>query len=333
VLSDAKALYDQIAALDLGELVAGWIDDFEKKWNDDGIMKRWHFRGWVMGYAIMEVVLLVVSFGAVTGAKWAGKAAKLAKAITSLPRVQKTIKAVQSIKVPPKLKEGLSKVFKGGDKLEDIAKLKQKLLSKLSQEAKLAVEALPDDQIAKIAKLYDGSPDAVDDILRGYYHKVVKKGEDVSDAARYVDDSLKAMKVTQGRGFPYGFADLQKFEEFKAKIVAALQRYGIPHDDVAVHGSSVIRKTPNDIDVAVLVDKAKFDEIVRGIEASTDKAKILKQLRTEAPKGKIPSFLFVRKFPGSSFGSEIYGSAGKIKVQVSLIQKGGAFDIGPYIKF
>lgn len=333
VLSDAQALFQQIAALDLGTLVAGWIDDFKKKWNDASIMNRWHFRGWVIGYAIMEIVLLVVSFGAVTGAKWAGKAAKLVKAITSLPRVQQTIKAVKSIKVPPKLKEGLNKVFKGGDTIGDINKIRQTLLPRLSPEAKLAVEALPDDQIAKIAKLHDMSPDAVDDILRGYYHKVVKKGGDISDTARYVDDSLKAMKVTQGRGFPYGFADLQKFAKFKGEIVAALRRYGIPYDDVAVHGSSVIRKTPNDIDVAVLVDKTKFDEIVRGIQAGTDKSSILNQLRTEAAKGKLPSFLFERKVPSSSFGTEIYGSAGKMKVQVSLIEKSGPFDIGPYIKF
>lgn len=195
------------------------------------------------------------------------------------------------------------------------------------------MEALPDDQIAKIAKLHDRSPDAVDDILRGYYHKVVRKGGEVSDAARYVDDSLKAMKVTQGRGFPYGFADLQKFEEFKAKIVDALRRYDLPCDNVAVHGSSVIRKTPNDIDVAVLVDKSKFDEIVRRIRTSTEKTSIRKQLDTEASKGKIPGFLFERKPSGSSFGSEIYGSAGEMKVQVSVILKSGAFDIGPYIGF
>jgi hypothetical protein len=98
LLSDAAGLWNDLRNLDWKKLVTGWIDGFEAKWNADGIFKRWHFRGWVIGYVVMEVLMLVFSEGVIQGIKWIGKASKVAKVIEKLPRLEKLAKTVKASK-------------------------------------------------------------------------------------------------------------------------------------------------------------------------------------------------------------------------------------------
>ena len=96
LLHDARELWTQLKNLDWGALVEGWIDDFVGKWNDESVAKRWHFRGWVVGYAIMEILLLVFSEGVITGIKWIGKATKVSAAIAKLPKMAEFMKVVRN---------------------------------------------------------------------------------------------------------------------------------------------------------------------------------------------------------------------------------------------
>src|ERR1041384_2970028 len=98
LLSDAQGLWNDLRGLDWKKLVASWIDEFEAKWNDDSILKRWHFRGWVVGYVIMELLMLFFSEGVIQGIKWVGKASKVTKVIQKLPRLQKLAERAKGTK-------------------------------------------------------------------------------------------------------------------------------------------------------------------------------------------------------------------------------------------
>ena len=118
LISDAKGLWEQLKDLDWGALVQGWLDRFMERWNAPGLLARWHFRGWVIGYAIMEVLLLVFSEGVIAGIKWIGKASKVSKVLAGLPKVRKLVEAVKASKVAERLTRVLSR---GGALAEDAA--------------------------------------------------------------------------------------------------------------------------------------------------------------------------------------------------------------------
>jgi hypothetical protein len=109
ILSDAKNLWDQISSLDVSQIVESWISDFKKKWNDESLLKRWHFRGWVIGYAIAEIAILIFSGGTINGAKWVGKMAKIAKIIEKLPGVKRLTSLIKESKSLQKIKTALNK--------------------------------------------------------------------------------------------------------------------------------------------------------------------------------------------------------------------------------
>ncbi|WP_225412122.1 SH3 domain-containing protein [Stigmatella hybrida] len=96
LLADAFRLWSDLSKLDWNALVQGWLDRFSAKWNAPELLRRWHFRGWVIGYVIMEALMLFFSGGVVQGIKWVGKASKITKLITSLPRVKKLVEAVKA---------------------------------------------------------------------------------------------------------------------------------------------------------------------------------------------------------------------------------------------
>jgi hypothetical protein len=99
-----------------------------------------------------------------------------------------------------------------------------------------------------------------------------------------------------------------------------------------VHGSAVHKTTPGDLDVAILVDEAKFQELGERFIANAQTPKRAKDIRKALEKGKIPSYYF-GPGNGPSIGTSIYGKAGNLEVQASLIRKGSGFDLGPYLPF
>ena len=124
IVSDAKALWENIKKIDPKALWA----DFKKKWNADSVADRWFFRGRVLGYIIMEIVMLVFSGGVITAIKWVGKFGKIGKLLAKLPKVAelagKMGRAAKTVKLPEKAVELLKfkKVGKGAKILEGIDK-------------------------------------------------------------------------------------------------------------------------------------------------------------------------------------------------------------------
>ena len=113
ILNDGQNLWNQITGINWGDLAQAWLGDFQKKWNEPDLPKKWQFRGWVIGYAITEIALAVLTFGGVTGAKWAGKiSAKAIQVIKEIPGVAKLAAQVSKIPVPAPIKKGLEQLGK-----------------------------------------------------------------------------------------------------------------------------------------------------------------------------------------------------------------------------
>jgi hypothetical protein len=112
IISDAKKFWEDLQKIDVKALG----EDFLQKWFAADPWDAGFFQGRVLGYVIMEIVMLVLSAGALTAIKWAGKFAKIGALIAKLPRVAKVVEAVKGTEAAAKLRRVLSKgVTKGGE--------------------------------------------------------------------------------------------------------------------------------------------------------------------------------------------------------------------------
>jgi hypothetical protein len=101
IVNDITKLWNDVSNLKYEDVKAaflGWLDD---KWNHPSVWSRWHFRGWVIGYAIAEIAMFFFTGGAATAAKWAGKGAKIAGLIAKFPTIVKLGKAAKALTGPP----------------------------------------------------------------------------------------------------------------------------------------------------------------------------------------------------------------------------------------
>lgn len=111
LVNDVKAFWNQISQLtvsDIFDAVSTWLD---QNWNNPSTAKRWYFRGWLIGYIIMEIVMLFLSGGLLTAVKWAGKSAWVAKLLAKFPQLAKIAKAAKALETAEpivKLRQRLS---------------------------------------------------------------------------------------------------------------------------------------------------------------------------------------------------------------------------------
>ncbi|MBM7113369.1 LysM peptidoglycan-binding domain-containing protein [Archangium primigenium] len=83
---DLEKLWGLVEALDFNALIEVGLEAFRTRWYEPDLLRRWHFRGWVVGYAIAEIVMAVVT-GSAALVKWAGKAGRFGKLIAKFPTV------------------------------------------------------------------------------------------------------------------------------------------------------------------------------------------------------------------------------------------------------
>lgn len=103
ILSDVKELFNKLINLPYREIIENWVENFETRWNHEDGLKKWHFRGWVIGYATAEIVMMFVSFGTITGLKWTSKMSKMSKIIKEWEPIKKLLSATAKVKnkIPP----------------------------------------------------------------------------------------------------------------------------------------------------------------------------------------------------------------------------------------
>lgn len=205
LLSDASRLWSDVSKLDWKALVKGWIDRFEAKWNAPDLLSRWHFRGWVIGYAVMEVLMLFFSGGVVQGIKWAGKAAKVSKVLASLPRLQKLSSAVKTSKSFQKVATLLGK---GAPIAETVA------------DAKKWINQL----LVKPKSLWGKSPEQIADVFRKAGYEVAieqsTKGSKLSKQIRIKRFDINNIQVHPGGGLHGGsYYKISSSTKKKIKLV------------------------------------------------------------------------------------------------------------------
>nr|WP_164933208.1 peptidoglycan-binding protein [Corallococcus coralloides] len=135
ILSDLKGLWDLAASLNLKTLTEAGIQALANRWNDPNLLRREHFRGWLIGYVIVEIVLAVATAGAAI-VKWAGKAGKLGKLLAKFPKFVKLAEKAKGLTKP--LEEAIQKVKKSGVRSAVKAQGKARSFWTRLQPAKLA---------------------------------------------------------------------------------------------------------------------------------------------------------------------------------------------------
>jgi hypothetical protein len=218
IVSDAQALMDQLSKLSMDDLVAaglGWLD---KKWNDPDLLSRWHFRGWITGYAIVEILMLIFSDGIITGLKWAGEAAKFSKLLSKFPQLAKLTEAAKAMRAAgkaEKLQEGL-KAAKGADEAAEAAKAAK------AGEAAKAGKAGEAGEAAKAGDALETGADAAKMADQtGELASVFRRGGKIRKVREV---SLKQLRQTLGRAgvSPSGY----KLQKASAADLAALAKAG-----------------------------------------------------------------------------------------------------------
>jgi hypothetical protein len=211
----------------------------------------------------------------------------------------------------------------------------------LHPDAVAALSRATAEELESIYRMVRNNAEDAVDILRQLTYKARKTarvtGQDLAppqNVGHHLTQSLQDLAVAKRRSYPYAFQDLGHFQRFGKTVRDALNRYGLRGGDVRVHGSALHKLQPNDIDVAVLVDRAEFDRLAKqfvDVAKEGGKTDLAKTIAREAANGKIPYNRFAPREAGFSFGMAVREAAGGMKVQVSLILRGGSFDVGPYM--
>ncbi len=180
------------------------------------------------------------------------------------------------------LSEDHAKQFMKGEQ----DKLVAQKLRDATAEAEKEVAQAPANAAAKrvterIAKSTDPSAFKVtytpDEIMA-----ILKKGKELGIPDKTVEDliltaSREAKRISAAdlqaqmdnwvntvskRGYPYKFKSAEEFARFSADLKSEVAGAGLPADDVRVQGSSLRKPTADDVDLVVVIDAAKFDEIL-----------------------------------------------------------------------
>jgi hypothetical protein len=148
IINDIGSLWDTLKKIKLSDIFDAVQDWLDKKWNQPGTWDRWHFRGWLIGYIVMEIVFLVASDGIITALKWVGKSAKIAKLVEKIPMLAKAVKRVEELKTAGKLTE----VIKGTKVVEGLVKARKWAQDVLAIPLEI-LELLTEETIGRLKKL------------------------------------------------------------------------------------------------------------------------------------------------------------------------------------
>lgn len=114
------------AFLAIAELIKQGIDSFVARWKDENFLRKWHFRGWVVGYAVAELLMMIFAGEAVVLA-WTGK---LGQVLAKFPKIVKLLEKAKAVvkALPDAAKKNLKKLE------ERLAEFKAKLKKKFQRK-------------------------------------------------------------------------------------------------------------------------------------------------------------------------------------------------------
>ncbi|WP_067813505.1 nucleotidyltransferase domain-containing protein [Actinomadura kijaniata] len=132
------------------------------------------------------------------------------------------------------------------------------------------------------------------------------------------------------RRVPQGFTD-REFRKFARNIRQLQRQAGLPKGDLILHGSRIkgTARTNSDIDIALRVNKKDFFNLAERALARAPLGTRLRKsmLRRFNENGQIASFDLGSDF--QKLRRELLDSNSPVKVQFSVLLKGGKLDNGP----
>nr|MCU0434624.1 hypothetical protein [Bacteroidia bacterium] len=151
--------------------------------------------------------------------------------------------------------------------------------------------------------------------------------------------------VVKQRGYPNLFQSLQDYDQFSLVVKQLAQEWNLPTNSIYVQGSTLRESNAaviGDIDVAIKVDAATFDNLVERFKNATT----VKQAAIEADRSKgiirgtnMHTSQSNRTFTGvfydnfqSSFGIEYAQKFQGKGFQISIIKENSPIDVSPYLK-
>lgn len=213
LLSDLRALWDEVSKINVHDLVEAGLDYLDKQWNDPSIWKRWHFRGWLIGYAIAEIVMLFFSEGILTAVKVSAKAGKLAAIIDKFPSVARFAKraeaAAKDFKEAKVVSGAIKTLSAARDWAVKILKIPFTILGDLTEEAITRLKRLPTwaqeifadlSDAAKIALLGCASPCKVElEKIAAFLRELAAKGAVGAKTLTTAEEVLEALGKLPGK--------------------------------------------------------------------------------------------------------------------------------------
>jgi hypothetical protein len=320
IVSDAKEFWEDLKNIDVSAL----SEDFKRKWLAPDPWDAGFFQGRVLGYVIMEIVLLVASGGILTALKWAGKFAKIGALLSKLPRIAKIAEAAaKAAKLPSKAKnflkaravEKTGKAFKSLTSARKWAakslKLKASILKDLTLAGINRLRRLPDWAIKQLRSLSTSTK------------RLILGCKSICKVN--VNEILKVLKVPQG-------LSIRQWRKFRRAARKVAREAKLPSGELAVHGSRAkgISKVGKDIDVILRVDEKAFFEFTQARIASVRQGtKLHKTLLKAARKGKLSRFDISPEF--NKILRKYLHPTVPYDIDFSIIKIGSKFDTGPFI--
>lgn len=237
ILNDAGKLMNELAALDLAALIDMGLESIQTKWNDPDLLSRWHYRGWLLGYIIMELLMLVFSDGLLTAVKWVGKSAKLGKILARLPTVAKLADKAKLLKGEKvaKLGEGLK-----GEKFAKAAKTAEAGYTWARETLKIPLDIVrqfTDDMFEALKRIPKWAQEQITAMTDG-----VKRGLFCTSPCRVNVRAIwrRLEKIVEIRGvLVRGFNNAGELIERVGNLRNRIKKTGIDDVVIGLRGSSV----------------------------------------------------------------------------------------------
>ncbi|MFD6352981.1 hypothetical protein KHQ06_06615 [Nocardia tengchongensis] len=210
--------------------------------------------------------------------------------------------------------------------------------TQLVPDAQMALARASYDDLRAVQAMLDVQGEDVAGLLNQYGikgRKSVPGFSGVDDVVSRLNESLVNLAEVRQRGFPYLFDSKAHFEETKVAVLEAAGMRGINPDDVEllVQGSSVHKPLAGDVDIALVVSAAKFDEYSLQFLRYATKDNAKKSILKEIPKGKLAYNRWMPRSGGDNIGAIIHETLlGGQKIQISLMKEGGEYLVAPYLR-
>jgi len=239
LLSDIKALWDDVSKIDFNALVQAGLDYLDKKWNDPSVWKRWHFRGWIIGYAIAELIMLFFSDGILTAIKVSAKAGKIGELIAKFPSVVKFFEragtAAKDLQETKLVTGTLKALGTARDWAVKVLKIPFTVVGELTAEAIARLKKLPAwaqelfadlADAVKIRLLGCASPCKVDLVaIQAYLAELAVKGTAGLKKLTTVDEVLAALPKD------LNISKIRPYLEAKPALMKVIQKAGLTDKD------------------------------------------------------------------------------------------------------